>query len=84
MTLVLFDHLTPVCMLVIEAFQSSIAFTCLNGQLYEIPRVLGGAGLNHVAAGRPTPYTGMEKEPEVCHMLSNNSFCDFGHLRLNC
>ena len=28
--LVLFDHLTPVCMLVIEAFQSSIAFTLLS------------------------------------------------------
>ena len=37
--------LTPICMLVIYAFQSSIAFTFLNGLSYEIPRDLGGAGL---------------------------------------
>ena len=40
--LVLFENLTPVCMLVIEAFQSSIAFTFLS---YEIPKELGGAVL---------------------------------------
>ena len=38
--LVLFENLTPVCMLVIEDFQSSIAFTFLS---YEIPTELGGA-----------------------------------------
>ena len=37
--------LTPICMLVIYAFQSSIAFTFLNGLSYEIPRELGGTGL---------------------------------------
>ena len=42
--LVLFENLTPVCMLVNEAL--------------EIPKELGGA----------TPYTGVEEEPEVCHM----------------
>ena len=37
--------LTPVCILVIYAFQSSIAFTFLDGLSYEIPRELGGTGL---------------------------------------
>ena len=40
--LVLFENLKPICMLVIEAFQSSVAFTFLS---YEIPRELGGAVL---------------------------------------
>ena len=51
-----FDHLTPVCLLVIEAL-NSIAFTFLDDPSYEIPREL------------TTPYTGMEEELEVCHML---------------
>ena len=67
--LVLFENLTLVCMLVIEAFQSSIAFTFLS---YEIPKELGGLFLQRflIAAGRATPYTGVELEegPEVCHM----------------
>ena len=37
--LVLFENLTPVCMLVIEAFQSSIA----SSHTYEFPKELGGA-----------------------------------------
>ena len=37
--LVLFENLTLVCMLVNEAFQSSIAFTFLS---YEIPNEFGG------------------------------------------
>ena len=71
--LVLFENLTPICMLVIEAFQSSIGFTFLS---YEIPKELGVAVLAalldrvrlRIAAGRATPYIGVEKEPEVCHM----------------
>ena len=57
--LVLFENLTHVCMPVIEAFQSSIAFTFLS---YEIPKELGGADLaalldhdRFAIAGRATP-----------------------------
>ena len=60
--LVLFENLTPICMLVNEAFQSSIAFTLHS---YEIPKELGGAVLaallvDCAIAGRATPYTGVE------------------------
>ena len=62
--LVLFENLTLVCMLVIEAFQSSIAFTFLS---YESFKWAVLAALL-IAAGRATPYTGVEEGPEVCHI----------------
>ena len=55
----LFDHLTFVCMLVIEAFQSSITFTSLNSLSYEIPRELGGAALDHRRLQLEKPHLGL-------------------------
>ena len=43
---VLFENLTPICMLVIEVFQTSIASSCI----YEIPKELGGAVLAALAS----------------------------------
>ena len=45
-----FDHLTPVCLLVIEAL-NSIAFTFLDDPSYEIPRELGVTGPNRHRLG---------------------------------
>ena len=53
--LVLFENLTLVCMLVIEAFQSSIAFTFLSYEFLQRFLI--------AAAGRATPYTILEWRP---------------------
>ena len=71
--LVLFENLTPVCMLVIEAFQSSIAFTFLSNEIpqkswVELFLLRFLITIDCTIAGRATPYTGVEEEPEVCHM----------------
>ena len=63
--LVLFETLTPVCMLVIEAFQSSIA---MRFQKNWVGLFLQCALLDRDRCWKTTPYTGVEEEPEVCHM----------------
>ena len=68
-----FENLPLVCILMIEAFQSSIAFTFLS---YEIPKELGGPVLAARAAGRATPGGGAGSLPRV-----EQVGC---HLRLNC
>ena len=71
-----FENLPLVCILMIEVFQSSIAFTFLS---YEIPKELGGpvlAAQSIAAAGRATPGGGAGSLPRV-----EQVGC---HLRLNC
>ena len=53
----------------IEAL-GSITFTFLDGLSYEIPREFGGAGPDRDRLLPEEPYTGMEEELEVCHMLA--------------
>ena len=67
--LVLFENLTLVRMVVIEAFQSSTAFTFLSYEFPNSKRVWWAVLVALLdAAGSATPYTGVKEGLEVCHM----------------
>ena len=80
MVLVLFENLTPICMLVIEVFQSSIASSPMRFQKIWVGLFLQGELLDsdsdcdrsisrlQYCSWKTTPYTRVEEEPEVCHM----------------
>ena len=77
---VLFENLTPVCMLVIEVFHSSIDSSCMRFQKSWVGLFLHcellDSDRNRLAhcCWKTTPYTGVEEKPEVRRTLS--VFCD--------